>query len=163
MLARCLDSLPKQAIADQIAVLLVVVDNNPAGSARLNAAQFCAEAPFPVYYVHEPVRGIAGARNAALDNALELGSDWIAFIDDDETTDADWLAVLMAPEYHILPILGGQHLQLSRAAALLDDSASQQKAPSASCGMRAVGTGNIRIDAAVARESAFAHPARCAR
>jgi hypothetical protein len=32
---------------------------------------------------HQPKRGIATTRNAALDKATELGSDWVASIDDD--------------------------------------------------------------------------------
>jgi succinoglycan biosynthesis protein ExoM len=79
----------------------------PAG-ARLTVARFCATAPFPVYYVHEPICGIARARNAALDKATELGADWIAMLDDDEVADPRWLANLMAPEYLDTPVLMGK-------------------------------------------------------
>jgi len=150
MLARCLESLAAQILADDIAVSLVVVDNDPAGSARLTVAQFCAAAPFPVYYVHEPIRGIARARNAALDKALELRSDWVAFIDDDETAEPDWLAVLMAPEYRHLPVLGGQHLYDYPEPLpfwMLRQRCHQGSATLAK--IRAVGAGNMRISASV--------------
>lgn len=150
MLARCLDSLAALAIPDDFAVSLVVVDNDPDASGRLAVAQFCAKAPFPVYYVHEPVRGISRARNAALDKAAALSSDWIAFIDDDETADPDWLAILMAPEYRHLPILGGQHLYDYPDPLpfwMLRPRRQGDAQPLAK--MRAVGAGNIRISAAV--------------
>jgi succinoglycan biosynthesis protein ExoM len=110
LLARCLASLATQIVADDIAVSLVVVDNDPAASARLTVARFCATAPFPTYYVHEPIRGIARARNAALDKAAELGADWIAMLDDDEVADPRWLANLMAPEYLDTPVVMGAHV-----------------------------------------------------
>jgi glycosyltransferase involved in cell wall biosynthesis len=82
MLASCLQSLGAQILPDSVGASLVVVDNDPAG-ARLTIAQFCAEAPFPVYYVPEPRRGIARARNAALEKAIALGANWIAVLDDE--------------------------------------------------------------------------------
>ena len=91
-------------------MVLVVVDNDPAGSARVVVAQFAATAPFQVYYVHEPRRGIARARNAAVDRALELGADWIAMLDDDETADRRWLANLMVEEYRHIPVLMGHRI-----------------------------------------------------
>ena len=63
--------------------------------------------PFPVHYIHEPPRGIAIARNRVLDHAAERCAQWIAFIDDHETAEPDWLANLMAPEYRDTPVLTG--------------------------------------------------------
>lgn len=64
--------------------------------------------PFRIQLMHAPVRGIAHARNAALNAALAAGAAWIAFIDDDETAEPDWLAALMAPVYRSVPILAGR-------------------------------------------------------
>jgi glycosyltransferase involved in cell wall biosynthesis len=59
------------------------------GRCRATVASFLSYAPFPVFYVHEPRRGIAQARNAAMAKALEIGADWLAMIDDDEVADPD--------------------------------------------------------------------------
>ena len=88
MLARCLETLGAQVIPDGVAISLIVVDNYPAGSARLTVAQFCVTAPFQVYYVHEPEHGCA--RSAALNKAVALGADRIAVLDDDEQAAPDW-------------------------------------------------------------------------
>jgi glycosyltransferase involved in cell wall biosynthesis len=69
---------------------VLVVDNDPAGSARSVAAA----AGDSVRYVVEPEPGIAAARNRALDEAA--GSDLLAFIDDDERPHDGWLAHLLA-------------------------------------------------------------------
>ena len=45
--------------------------------------------------------------NAALDKAMALGVEWIAFIDDDEVAAPDWIAGLMAAKYLDTPILLG--------------------------------------------------------
>ena len=84
---------------------IIIVDNDPAGGALDQATWCMTAAPFDVRYVHEPRRGIATARNAAIDAAIAAGADWIAFIDDDEWAAQDWIANLMAPDYRDTPIL----------------------------------------------------------
>ena len=69
---------------------VLVVDNDPAGSARAVAA---GAGPL-VRYVVEPSPGIAAARNRALDEAA--GSELLVFIDDDERPHPGWLAALLA-------------------------------------------------------------------
>jgi succinoglycan biosynthesis protein ExoM len=67
---------------------LLVVDNDPAGSARdVVAAAGAAR------YLHEPTPGIASARNAALAGAA--GAHLLVFIDDDEVPEPGWLANLL--------------------------------------------------------------------
>lgn len=70
--------------------LLIVVDNAPEASA---ADVVSAEYP-GAQYVHEPRPGIAVARNAALE-ALPSDATAVAFIDDDERADPDWLRALV--------------------------------------------------------------------
>jgi glycosyltransferase involved in cell wall biosynthesis len=69
---------------------IVVVDNDPAGSAREAVAALAHPA---VAYVVEPTPGIAAARNRALDEARS--SDALVFIDDDERPRAGWLDALV--------------------------------------------------------------------
>lgn len=68
---------------------IVVVDNDPTGSARDTVAQFSA-----AEYLHEPRPGIVAARNRALD-ALD-GEEFIAFVDDDEWVIEGWLEMMHA-------------------------------------------------------------------
>jgi len=45
--------------------------------------------------LEEPRRGIPQARNCGLRHALSLGADYVAFLDDDEWPDPDWLDKLL--------------------------------------------------------------------
>jgi succinoglycan biosynthesis protein ExoM len=85
-----LDDLAKQIrLPDQI----VVVDNDPAGSARTVVEEFRATGvPFSVEYDVQPEPSIALTRN----RTCELASgDWLAFIDDDERAPKEWLQNLL--------------------------------------------------------------------
>jgi len=73
---------------------VVVVDNDPNGAARPVCDEVIERHAYPLRYVVEKRRGIPFARNAALAVALPE-SDFIAFIDDDEIPESDWLAELL--------------------------------------------------------------------
>jgi succinoglycan biosynthesis protein ExoM len=75
-----------------LAVRLTIVDNDETDALRSTIADLATELSLPVRYVHAPAKNISIARNAALDSA---DTDWLAFIDDDETADEDWLATLL--------------------------------------------------------------------
>lgn len=68
---------------------VIVVDNNPDGSARGSVNALAAEAALPVRYVAEPRPGISHARNTAL--AAAQGR-YLAFLDDDQEAMPGWLA-----------------------------------------------------------------------
>jgi succinoglycan biosynthesis protein ExoM len=72
-------------------ILVVVVDNDPAGS----AADICdaVALPCPARYLVEPRRGIAQARNRAIREAEN--PDFLAFLDDDEVPTPLWLDELL--------------------------------------------------------------------
>lgn len=70
---------------------VVVVDNDPAGSARPVVE---ALADPRVRYVSEPHPGLAAARNAAIDAAAD--SRLLVFIDDDGLPEPGWLSRLVA-------------------------------------------------------------------
>lgn len=76
-----------------LAVDLLVVDNDPAGSGRALVTGFASTCPVPVRYVVEPTPGIAAARNRALDEARDR--DLLVFVDDDERPTARWLDSLV--------------------------------------------------------------------
>jgi len=50
---------------------------------------------FGVHYIHQPVPGIAAARNTALEHALTRQYSYLAFLDDDERVRAGWLTQLV--------------------------------------------------------------------
>lgn len=88
MLRRLLDRLERQETLGAFTYSAVVCDNDPAGSAREVVEQFRTSSTLKVVYSSEPRKNIALARNEALRNAT---GEFIAFIDDDEFPEPDWL------------------------------------------------------------------------
>jgi len=76
-------------------IRLLVIDNDPAGSA--SEAVIGISDP-RVQYVHEPRAGIAAARNRALDQCDS--QELLIFIDDDERPVGRWLESLLATQQH---------------------------------------------------------------
>lgn len=71
-------------------VRILVVDNDPDGSGEPVCA---ASGVSALTYAHEPVPGIAAARNRALTEAAR--DDVLVFIDDDERPGPDWLVRML--------------------------------------------------------------------
>lgn len=91
-LARAVRSvLAQQGVADRLAEV-IVIDNDPAGSARETVVAVAHGGPVPVRYVHAPRPGVATARNVGL---AATDAPLIAFLDDDEAASAGWLAALL--------------------------------------------------------------------
>lgn len=94
-LARALRSVFAQvSVADRLAEI-VVIDNDPTGSAAGVATELAAESPCPLIYHHEPRPGVATARNAGLGRT---SAPLIAFLDDDEAAEPHWLARLIGAQ-----------------------------------------------------------------
>jgi succinoglycan biosynthesis protein ExoM len=125
MLRKCLDSLGSQLVPEHVKPLIIVVDNEDAPNNQSVVELFDKTSPYPVYYEHEPVRGIDRVRNKTLEVAQQLGVGWIAFIDDDAEADEDWLANLMSPEYLSTPVLVG-NVQYRVTQANEDSDAPKQ-------------------------------------
>jgi GT2 family glycosyltransferase len=94
-LARVLGSLARLAFGKNPGVTpqIVVVDNDRAGSARPTVEAATAQMPWPIRYAVEPQTGISFARNRAV--ALADDCDYIAFLDDDEFAEPNWLDELL--------------------------------------------------------------------
>jgi glycosyltransferase involved in cell wall biosynthesis len=88
-LSQLLESIARLKQPDGLRAEVIVIDNDPAsdpGSAPAAGAQVGS---FPLRWLREPRRNIAHARNRALEIAR---GRWLAFLDDDEVVDENWLA-----------------------------------------------------------------------
>jgi glycosyltransferase involved in cell wall biosynthesis len=72
---------------------IIVVDNDPDAGGEPVVAALKAGTQVPVRYVPEPRPGISHARNTGVAAA---GGDYVAFLDDDEEAEPQWLARLLA-------------------------------------------------------------------
>jgi glycosyltransferase involved in cell wall biosynthesis len=75
-------------------VRVVVVDNDPAGSAQNVVDRVRGDIGLDVRYVREERAGIPFARNAAVHEAVGGGDRCLAFVDDDEVVETRWLTAL---------------------------------------------------------------------
>lgn len=94
-LERALRSLFAQTGVSDRVQCIVVVDNDPAISARDRVESLKPACPWPLVYVSEPTPGVARARNAGL---AATDAPLIAFLDDDEAASPGWLAALLTAQ-----------------------------------------------------------------
>ncbi len=88
--------------------LVIVVDNDEAGSARATVEAAAPALPGRLLFHVEPRRGISHARNRAVASALAEGATFVAFVDDDEVVTAGWLAEMLAiQQAHSADIVSG--------------------------------------------------------
>jgi len=90
-LRRCLQSLVAQIDAPPFCVR--IADNYAQPTVAAWIAADVAVWPFELQVLHAPYSNIAVARNALLQASV---TEWIAFLDDDEIAEPDWLATLYA-------------------------------------------------------------------
>lgn len=76
-----------QRLPAEISVDVIVVDNDPLGSAR-KVVEAATESGLRTRYFMQPIKNISLTRNMAVENSK---GEFIAFIDDDECADATWL------------------------------------------------------------------------
>jgi succinoglycan biosynthesis protein ExoM len=91
-LEETLSSLAKINIDENIHLEIIVVDNDPLRSAGRIVDNFCKKNDISVRYGVETAKNISILRNLCLDLAK---GDYIAFIDDDEIADPEWLEHLL--------------------------------------------------------------------
>lgn len=94
-LRRLVTSLAAQTGLDGLRTALVVVDNDPEGSAREVADEARDLLGWPVTYTVEAEPGIPAVRRRIVATALATGADALVFIDDDEQAPPGWLATLV--------------------------------------------------------------------
>lgn len=93
-LQRAVRSLFAQTLA-ATGFTLIIVDNTPHNTASQTIATLRSECPESITLItlHEPVAGVANARNAAMS---AVKGSLVAFLDDDQSAPADWLERLLA-------------------------------------------------------------------
>ncbi len=92
-LEETLRSLFALHVPRDLEVRLIIADNDAAPSARALVEELSRISPFAIRYVHCPKSNISIARNACL---TESDADYLAFIDDDEIADPQWLSLLFS-------------------------------------------------------------------
>jgi len=95
-LIRLLESLEKQVFIKcaEPDWKIVVVDNDSSALNRQYIENLALSFPTGISYGVEPTRGIASARNTAVQLAGDV--DYIAFVDDDEVAEDNWLDELLS-------------------------------------------------------------------
>jgi glycosyltransferase involved in cell wall biosynthesis len=88
LLMRLLQSVRKQTTDGLFDFSIVVVDNDKTGSAEAVVRCFAESCEIATSYDCEPEQNISLARNRAIDKAQ---GDFVAFVDDDEFPEDDWL------------------------------------------------------------------------
>jgi succinoglycan biosynthesis protein ExoM len=103
-LARAIDGvLAQQGVEGAFEIL--VVDNDPLGSALPVAEGKAATSEISIRYVLEARPGISHARNTGV---AQAGGGYLAFLDDDEVVGPDWLAHLLGAlrRFHADAVVG---------------------------------------------------------
>ena len=90
----CVESLRDQVVPAGYQLTILVIDNSADALLRERFVDLPAGG-LDVHCIHEPVKGIPFARNAAISYSLEAKADWIAFLDDDELAPRQWIARLI--------------------------------------------------------------------
>lgn len=77
---------------DRLSVRVIIADNDFVPSAAPLVELIARQFPLEITYLHAPEANISVARNACLDAA---DGTFVAFVDDDETVEPDWLRELV--------------------------------------------------------------------
>jgi succinoglycan biosynthesis protein ExoM len=137
-------------------VEIVVVDNDAEGSAAAAVESLRRLVPFPIRYSVEPERNISLARNSGIALALEGDTDFIAFVDDDETVSPTWLDELVAAQAQYgTDIVGGPvepRFEEHAPAWIVGSRFFHRPRPPSGTRLRQVGTGNALVRAELLRD-----------
>jgi glycosyltransferase involved in cell wall biosynthesis len=119
MLRALLESYAGLAVPAQTALRFVIIENSDTPTLHDTIDEYRATLPGTLDYIVEPGSGIAIVRNRAIQYAADRNFDLLAFADDDETVDTNWLiALLAALDLHDLAIVGS-HVRTTMPAVPL--------------------------------------------
>ncbi|KAB7610441.1 glycosyltransferase family 2 protein [Amylibacter sp. SFDW26] len=89
LLIRLLASLAQIEIPHNVKITVLIIENDT--EPKLQKTLLDLKYPFEIKYINENNIGLVHARNRALDEAKKIRANWVAFLDDDEEVDIDWL------------------------------------------------------------------------
>jgi GT2 family glycosyltransferase len=155
-LAKAVASLAVQALPDGLTFEVVVVDDGSTDATQSVILELAQSCRIPIRYVRDAGNGIAAARNRGV---VEAHGRWIAFFDDDQIAERDWLNALYSVAFESgAPCIGGARkltldpdtlAGLSRVSRLILGEIDQGPNPFP-CGRNAlICTGNLMVERAV--------------
>ena len=154
-LVALLESLVGQRLPDEVRVRVLVVDNSPGSEAEPAVRRFADRAVLDVIYNAYGATNIASGRNEAL-RLVPEDVDFIAFVDDDELADPDWLAnLVLAQRRTSADIVTGPVLAIYPASTpgwRRSDVLYSVVGPDPGAFVEEAVTGNALLRAAVVRE-----------
>lgn len=120
MLGSLIGSWGTMDIPDNTQIVLLIVENDDAPRSADHIAQYgTLENGTEVTYVHEPELGIPFGRNRAAKEAIAIGADLLAFVDDDEVVAQDWLVQLIGAYRNSDAVLIGGPLRVKKTERTL--------------------------------------------
>jgi succinoglycan biosynthesis protein ExoM len=157
MLAQLLAALRRQRRLG-MALRIVVIDNDAAGSARRAVDTFRASSGMDVVYDIEPQQNIALARNRALGHCRGA---YVAFIDDDEVPVQAWLVSLLECLRRCRAdiVFGPVHARLPPGAPLWATDCFRKPDRRSGDVLQCGGAGNVLMRAGVLQNNARFDPA----
>ncbi len=98
-------SIEKQSMPDGGKIEIIIVDNDPEGSAKDIVNDIKESFKVPILYFDQSIKNISLTRNVAVKNA---NGDFLLFIDDDEYADSEWVINLYSTlkEYNADGVFG---------------------------------------------------------
>lgn len=93
MLRRLLDSIVTMNKPHDLELFVIVVENGSVMISENIVSEFSDT--LNIDYSIEQKLGLVYARNTAIEKCLETNADWVAFVDDDEWIDCEWLMEMM--------------------------------------------------------------------
>lgn len=105
MLRKVLSSLERQTAIATATISVSIADNDASQSAKPTVDEFMTVSSIKASYACQPIQNIALARNTAVAGAH---AEFIAFIDDDEFPNDDWLSVMLdaCERFKVAGVLG---------------------------------------------------------
>ena len=91
LLKQAIDSILCMNFKDEIKTEILIIDNDPSASAKEVVNKFIEKSKIKIHYFVEERTGLSNVRNRALFEGINLDATHLAFIDDDEIADKDWL------------------------------------------------------------------------
>lgn len=159
-----LDALTE--LTDATGIEVCVVDNDAAGEGATVCENLPADYPYSVHAMVAAEGGISHARNTVVTNALALQPTFLAFLDDDEHPEPQWLSELMRVQKTTqADVVGGPTLPIFPEGV----SDEQKQNPyfgadlstedGASCQLQAAGNYLIKAETMATMAPTFFHPA----